>query len=132
MQPGVDAYFPVDDKKACGRRAKKTKHECKKCICRASRTCFTIQIKAARRVGHVTAATLPNNNSETTTATAPDAGNNSRIVKPKTSRINWANDPRMAQTVDEWDNCRPKNNKGKPMSMNQCGSSKGVPISTIK
>ena len=59
---------------------------------------------AVRLVGFLTAAaTSPNNNNYTTIASPPDARNNSLVVKPESTRINWGNDPRIEEVVDEWD-----------------------------
>ena len=89
--------------------------------------------KAERRVGFLTvAATSSKNNNATTINSPPDARNNSLIVNPKSNRINLGNDTLMGEVVDEWDNHRPNNDAGKPISMNQFSSIKGIPQTTFK
>ena len=71
--------------------------------------------KAAIQVGFLTAAeTSSNNNNDTNITSPPDARNNSLIVKPNSTRINWVHYPRMEEAVYEWDNRRPKIMRGNP------------------
>ena len=84
--------------------------------------------KSARRFGFLTVEATSSNNNNYTIITLPlGARKNSLIFKRRSTRINWGDDPWMEEAVDEWNNHRPNNDAGKPISLNQFASIKGIP-----
>ena len=126
----MDAFLVKDKEKERGRRAKRRANIAKSKTAEDAQADLVPRGRSKSEHRALKGRKSPNRKDSGTKRNRPSSS--PEKPKAKEARTNWANDLRLPTAVKEWDEARPLDDKGKPMSLNNFAKRTGIPRSTLQ